>query len=294
VTATAVGFAGLGVMGTAMAGQLLDAGYPVQVYNRTATSANALRDQGATVAASPHALAENCSLVLSCLLDTNAVRAVYLGDNGFVRGLQPGSIFVEHGTFDPDLATEIATTFAASGAQFIDMPVTGGPESARQGTLVGMAGGDAAAVEGVCDVVRCYTDRVEYAGQPGNGLRLKLVNQLLVSEHLVAAAEAAALIQRLQLPRAVAERVLNAGWGHSTMLARSLPKALTGDFASTGATLQGLVEVQRLVSKLASQSGVRLHTFAATTAAFAEAVDQQHGWDDPAVLVQLCLPAEAG
>lgn len=282
-----VGFVGLGIMGAAMATRLIGAGYPVSVYNRDARRATALAELGARVCGSPAELAQGCEVIAGCLLDTAAVRQVYLGDAGIVAWMPPGGILVEHGTFDPALAREVAQAAQSRGGAFLDAPVTGGPEGARAGTLTTMVGGDATALAAVEPLLRAYSARVLLVGGPGSGLILKLVNQLLVSIHLSAAAEAAALVGACGLDLDVCEEVLTSGWGASTMLARSLPLVARGSFTSTGATVGGLLEIQRLVHNLGTEVGLQLATFEAACSLFDMAESLGLGGSDPASLVQL-------
>jgi 3-hydroxyisobutyrate dehydrogenase-like beta-hydroxyacid dehydrogenase len=274
-------------MGTAMAERLVTAGYRVSVYNRDHRKATRLADLGATVFSTPAELAERCDVIVGCLLDTVAVRQVYLDDEGIIPRMRPGSIVVEHGTFDPALAREAAAAASARGGAFLDAPVTGGPDGAATGTLTIMVGGNEAAFTAVRRLLQTYGGQILRVGAAGSGVSLKLVNQLLVSCHLSAAAEAAALIDACGLDATVSQRVLDSGWAASAMLARSLPLVATGSFASTGATVGGLLEVQRLVRNLASDAGLDLATFGTACGVFEAADTLGLSGCDPASLVQV-------
>jgi 3-hydroxyisobutyrate dehydrogenase/2-hydroxy-3-oxopropionate reductase len=135
-----------------------------------------------------------------------------------------------------------------------------------------------------------YAGRVLHIGASGSGLQLKLVNQLLVTCHVAAAAEASAMIRRLNLPLAMAADVLNAGWGASAMLARSLQRLQNGNLGESDSTIGGLLEPQRLLRDLALEAGISLSTTSAAAQMFSAACDSGNGSADLAAMV---LVAEA-
>jgi 3-hydroxyisobutyrate dehydrogenase-like beta-hydroxyacid dehydrogenase len=263
-----VGFLGLGAMGGPMAARVLVGGHRLVVWNRSPARAEPLVRAGAERAETPADVVREADVVLGCLLDGPAVEQVYLSGNrvsggevsggvfsGMAASARPGQVFVEHGTFAPELACRVAAELRARGAVFLDAPVTGGPEGARAGTLTTMVGGDKAALEQVAPVLARYADRIHLVGGSGAGLELKLVNQMLVSCHVAAAAEAAAVLRRRGLPLDIAREVLGSGWAASTMLERTLTRLLDDDTVGTGATIGGLLEPQRLARELA-EAGV--------------------------------------
>jgi 3-hydroxyisobutyrate dehydrogenase-like beta-hydroxyacid dehydrogenase len=245
-----IGFVGLGAMGSRMATRLVGAGYDVIVHNRTRGRETAVVERGASSVNSPADVAAHADIVVGCLLDDDALRQVYLGDTGIVGTARRGQIFVEHGTFSPALAREIADALAGRGAYLIDAPVSGGPEGASAGTLTAMVGGDERHVAAVSDLMRTYCAHLVHVGPIGAGLELKLINQLLVSTHAAAASEAAALIARMQIPLDIAASVLNASWARSAMLGRLFERRLADVNAVSEATIGGLAAPQQLVREL--------------------------------------------
>jgi 3-hydroxyisobutyrate dehydrogenase-like beta-hydroxyacid dehydrogenase len=245
-----VGFVGLGAMGSRMGLRLVDAGFVVVVHNRTRAREAELVRRGATPASSPREVAAMADIVVGCLLDDDAVRQVYLGDTGMAGSARRGQIFVEHGTFSPALARDVGAALDARGATFLDAPVSGGPEGAANGTLMVMVGGPDRHVATATDVMRAYASRVVHVGPAGAGLELKLVNQLLVSCHAAAAAEAEELIRRMEIPLDVAAAVLNASWASSAMLSRMFERRQPGADTPSQATVGGLEAPQRLVCEL--------------------------------------------
>lgn len=250
-----IGFLGPGAMGKGMVSRLLRAGFEVGVYARNPEKAAGLRDAGAVVSSDAGQVVDGSDIVLGCLLDSTVIGELYCGPGGIIERARPGQVFVEHATFDPALAARMAQELTARGASFLDAPVSGGPAGAMTGTLVTMVGGDPGVLEMVSPVVGSYCSIIKHAGAVGSGLRLKLINQLLVSAHAVAAAEASALVLRAGIDPATAHEALMGGWAASTMLDLQLPKACAADYSSTGAAVGGLVEVQRLIADMAEQYG---------------------------------------
>jgi 3-hydroxyisobutyrate dehydrogenase-like beta-hydroxyacid dehydrogenase len=273
-----------------MVANLLRRGHRVRVWERTPGRHAALRAQGADVAATIVEVVRDADVVIGCLLDSAVTRTVYLGPDGVLAAARAGQTVVEHGTFDPALAVEIAAAAARQGCAFLDAPVSGGPERARSGELVAMLGGDPGAVDGVRPVLGAYCAQVAWVGPSGSGIRLKLVNQLLVSIHVVAAAEASALVLRAGIDPAVAHAVLTRGWAGSAMLDRGMPKACAGDFADTGATVGKLLEGQAMIDAMLRGAGVESRLFGPARAAFDHAVAHGASELDLSALVLQYLP----
>jgi 3-hydroxyisobutyrate dehydrogenase-like beta-hydroxyacid dehydrogenase len=282
-----VGFLGLGAMGSRMALGILRAGYPLVAYNRTPGRAAEIERAGATIVATPAEVAENAQVICGCLLDGPAVEHVYAAENGLIGASRAGQIYVEHGTFAPQLAEKLSEMLEQRGASFLDAPVTGGPEAASSGELTMMVGGAEAAAKEASDILHTYARRVCHVGGSGTGLQLKLVNQLLVSCHVAAAAEASAMIRRLGLPIEAASEVLNAGWAASAMLDRTLSRLSDETQDTSEATIGGLVEPQRLVAELVAQAGLSLTLMPAAAEMFREAGANGLGAKDLAALFQL-------
>jgi 3-hydroxyisobutyrate dehydrogenase-like beta-hydroxyacid dehydrogenase len=270
-----------------MASRLLEKAGALVVQTRTAAHGAAVAALGAELAETPAGVAARCRVVLSCLLDSDVVEHVYLGPAGLLESPRPGQVFVEHGTFDPRLARRLGAAAAERGARFLDAPVTGGPEGAEAGALVCMVGGDEDAFVAIEPLVRAYSREVVRIGDTGSGLQLKLVNQLLVAEHVVAAAEAAALIERLALPRDVAAHVLTSGWAMSAMLGRSLPRIARREFESSGAPIGGLIEALDLVARVCEEAQLELALFPEARNVFSRAEAAGLGGSDMAALVNV-------
>ncbi len=283
-----IGFLGAGHMGRGMVACLLRNGLRVTVWERSPGRHAALQALGANVSPRIRDVVRQTDSVIGCLFDTAVTRACYLGEDveggGIVHNARPGQVLIEHGTFDPRLAVEITRAAEGRGATFLDAPVSGGPERAGSGTLVTMVGGPHDALDGVRQVLANYCSQIEWAGASGNGLRLKLVNQLLVSVHVAAAAEATALVLRSGIDPDVARRVLMGGWAASTMLERTMPRVVQAEYSGSGATIDKLVEAQPLIAAQLDAARVQAPMFTAARARFDEAMARGDGDLDLAAL----------
>lgn len=186
---TRIGWIGTGVMGAAMCGHLLKAGYQAVVFNRTRSKAEGLLAMGAEWADSPKAVAEAADIVFSIVGFPHDVREVILGDRGALAGCKPGNIIVDMTTSEPALAVEIAARAAERGVASLDAPVTGGDVGAREARLSIMVGGDPAAYEAVLPCFQVMGKTVVYQGGPGRGQHTKMANQILIASTMIAVCE---------------------------------------------------------------------------------------------------------
>jgi 2-hydroxy-3-oxopropionate reductase len=203
-----LGFVGLGLMGTPMARNLLKAGFPLTVHNRSREAAEALGGEGATVAASPKDVAGASDLVFLSLPDTPDVEAVILGPQGILEGGRKGLIVVDHSTIQPAAARSLAERLQAAGMEFLDAPVSGGDIGAREGTLSIMVGGKASALEQVRPALQAMGKTITHVGDSGAGQVAKACNQIMAAAQMVALAELLLLAQTSGVdPRRVVEAI---------------------------------------------------------------------------------------
>ena len=215
-SAEELGYLGLGMMGSPMTRRLLDAGYPVTVWNRSEAKAAPLVKAGAKLAADPRAVANTSSVIFICLTDANAVEEVVFGPQGLSTVSGAGKLVVDFSSIHPDAARSIAARLrTANGMDWIDAPVSGGSKGAEEGTLAVMAGGDAAAIERASPYVLAMARRLTHMGPIGAGQTAKLCNQIIVGCAMAVLAEATRL-------------ATNAG-----IDAGRLPEALAGGFADS-------------------------------------------------------------
>ena len=184
-----VGFIGLGIMGKAMARNILRAGFPLTVHNRSRGAVQELVSEGAVEAFSPREVAEQVDILLTCLPDSPDVEAVALGADGIIEGAHPGLIFVDHSTIKPAAARKIAAELSAKGVQCLDAPISGGDIGAQQGTLAIMIGGPAEALERAMPVLQAEGKKITHVGESGAGQIAKACNQVMVAAQMAAMGE---------------------------------------------------------------------------------------------------------
>lgn len=226
-----VAFIGTGIMGAPIAGHLLDAGYPLVVYNRTRSKAEDLLARGATWADSPADAARDADVVFTMLGYPSDVEDVYLAGDGLLRASKPGAWLIDLTTSSPQLARDIHDAAEVDDKHAFDCPVTGGEQGAIDGTLTLIAGIREQDAAPVVELLRTFSSRICWFDQPGAGQVAKLCNQICVAANLAGAAEALALAEQAGLaPQAVAD-MIGAGMGGSAQLNRVVARALEGDYA---------------------------------------------------------------
>ena len=191
-----VGFIGLGLMGRPMAANLLKADYELTVWNRTASRADALVEQGAKRAATPRDVASASDVIFTIVSDPPALESVLWGEAGVFAGMRRGSVLVESSTVTPDLEKRAAAAAVSKGAEFLEAPVTGGTWGAEKGELVFMVGGETETLKRVEPVMSAMGKRFFHLGPVGAGQTVKLAMNLLLALQVEAFAEALALVTR--------------------------------------------------------------------------------------------------
>ncbi|HEY1304160.1 MAG TPA: NAD(P)-dependent oxidoreductase [Vicinamibacterales bacterium] len=228
--AIAVGFVGLGTMGTPMARNLLAGGYAVTVWSRRSDAMAPLVNAGAAAGESPADVAVKSDVIVTMVTDTKAVEEVVLGENGIARAARAGSIVIDHSTIDPNGARRIAGELASRGVEMLDAPVSGGSIAAEAATLVTMVGGSKGALERVTPVLSCYAKSIVYIGPSGAGQVAKACNQICVVVNMLGAAEALLLAERAGVDPKTVKDALMAGFAASRMLELQAPKMIARDF----------------------------------------------------------------
>jgi 2-hydroxy-3-oxopropionate reductase len=184
-----VGYIGLGLMGKAIARNILKAGFPLVVHNRSQAAVVELVNEGASPAASPAEIASQVDVVFTNLPDSPDVELVALGDKGIVAGARAGLIHVDNSSIKPATARHIAAVLAEKGVRCLDAPVSGGDIGARQGTLTIMVGGSAEALDSVRPIFAAMGKSVTHVGDSGAGQIAKAANQIMVAAQMVALGE---------------------------------------------------------------------------------------------------------
>ncbi|MCB0247113.1 MAG: NAD(P)-dependent oxidoreductase [Anaerolineae bacterium] len=249
-----IGFIGLGIMGRGMAANILKAGFPLTVWNRTPERTEALAAAGAAVAATPAALAAASDIVITCVSDTPDVQAVILGEDGVLRGAQSGSLVIDMSTISPAVTQEIAAALSARGVAMLDAPVSGGSEGAARGTLSIMVGGAVEALERAMPVLQTMGQRITHVGSTGAGQTVKLVNQVIVVGNCLAMAEGLMLAQAGGVDLEKALEAVSGGAAGSWMLSNRGPQILARDWRP-GFTIDLQQKDLRLVLEAADAVG---------------------------------------
>jgi 2-hydroxy-3-oxopropionate reductase len=183
------GYIGLGLMGKSMARNILQAGYPLVVHNRSQEAVDELVAEGAQKASSPAELAAQVDVVFTNLPDSPDVELVALGESGVIDGAHPDLIFVDNSTIKPATARHISEILGEAGVMCLDAPVSGGDIGAREGTLAIMVGGPVEALQLVMPLFEVMGKTITHVGETGAGQITKAANQVMVAAQMVAMGE---------------------------------------------------------------------------------------------------------
>ena len=203
-----VGYIGLGLMGKSIARNILKAGFPLVVHNRSQAPIDELVAEGVQRAASPADVASRVDIVFTNLPDTPDVEKVALGPQGIIAGAHEGLIYIDNSTIKPASARRIAEILGEKGVQCLDAPVSGGDIGARQGTLAIMVGGPEDALEKAMPVFQAMGKTITHVGETGAGQIAKAANQIMVAAQMVAMGELMVFAQKAGAdPRKVVEAI---------------------------------------------------------------------------------------
>lgn len=225
-----VTFIGTGIMGAPIAGHILDAGYPVTVYNRTPEKAAPLIERGAVWAASATEAARGADVVFTMVGFPEDVEELYLAGDGLLAASKPGAILIDLTTSSPELARDIAEAAAVSERTAFDCPVTGGEGGAIAGTLTAIAGATEHDIEPVRAILETFTSKIFCFGGAGKGQAAKLANQISLASSMVGMADALSFAQQAGLDLARVREMILGGTGATGVMETLAPKALDGDW----------------------------------------------------------------
>lgn len=252
-----IAFLGLGTMGEPMAGHLVKAGHSVSVWNRTKAKTAGLAGLGAKVCDSAAQASRGAEFVFVCVGDTPDVEQVLFAPKGAAEGAEKGALAVDFSTISPEAEVNFAGRLAAKGVRYMDCPVTGGQKGAVEGNLTFMAGGSESDLLEVRPVLLAMGKRIFHAGGVGFGQRLKLVNQLVCSLHLVALSEGLAIARKLDLDAALTRELLLSGAAKSWAIEVYGEKILKGDLAP-GFLLKWQLKDALIALDAAEKAGIKL------------------------------------
>jgi 3-hydroxyisobutyrate dehydrogenase-like beta-hydroxyacid dehydrogenase len=255
--AGSVGFIGLGNMGRPMSLNLVKHGFPLIVHDIDPAKVEPLRTRGATVADSPERVAAGADRTI-CIVETTAqAETVIAGPHGIIRTAKPGHIVICMSTIDPFAVRRLGDTLAQSGIAMLDAPVSGGTVRAESGELSIIGGGAPETFEACRDPFKAMGTKIFHVGGLGQGLAMKLVNNMLVQVNAVAVAEALVLGVKAGLDPKTIYEVVRVSTGTSNAFERGVPKILSRDFSATG-TIDISFKDQELETAFAKQLGAPL------------------------------------
>ena len=250
-----IGYVGMGIMGSAMAANLLKAGFAVTAWNRTISKCETVQNLGAKLAASPADLASQGPQVICInVSDTPDVEAVLFGEAGIIHGAKPGLIVIDHSTISPIATKDFAARLAERSITLLDAPVSGGDVGARNGTLCIMVGGEVAAFERCQPMLQAMGKTIVHLGDAGMGQVCKACNQIAVVTALMGVCESMALAHQSGLDVMKMIQVVGGGAGGSWQLANLGPRIAAGNFAPgfmIDLVLKDLAIVEAAARKLA-------------------------------------------
>lgn len=249
-----IGFIGIGLMGLPLCQRLLNAGFPLTVWNRNPDKCRPLCAQGARQADSPARLAAETDVMLVCVSDSAAVQQVVSGPEGLLSALGNDQVVIDLSSIDPDVTRDLARQLHEQGAHWIDAPVSGGVVGAEAGTLVIMAGGDAEIVDRVRPILAPLSQRVTHMGPSGAGQVTKICNQLIVAANAVLIAEAVALAEKAGVDASKLAPALAGGFADSKPFQLLVPRMSTRQFTPVQWKVQTLLKDLDMGNALAERT----------------------------------------
>jgi 2-hydroxy-3-oxopropionate reductase len=263
-----VGYIGLGLMGKPIAKNILKAGFPLVVHNRSRAAVDELVNLGAESAASPAEMAARVDVLFTNLPDSPDVEMVTLGENGIIKGAHPGLICVDNSTIKPATARSIAKGLSKNGIEFLDAPVSGGNIGAKNGTLTIMVGGSAEALDRVLPVLNAIGKTITHIGASGAGQIAKAANQIMVAAQMVAMGELLMLAKKSGADPEKVVAAIRAGAAQCWALDQKPQRLFAGERAPGFKAMMQLKDLN-IVMETAHEYGIPLPMTAVTTQLYA-------------------------
>lgn len=227
-----VGFIGLGVMGNSMANHIIDAGYELNVYNRTKSKARELVSKGAQWFPSAKELAESSDVIITILGYPSDVEEVYFGSEGILSGAKKGAVVIDMTTSTPTLAEKISLKGKELKLDILDAPVSGGDKGAKEGRLTVMVGGQAKVLEDVRPILETFSESIILHGLNGSGQHAKVVNQIMVAATMLGMAELLVYAKAAGLSFDKVISTLGGGAASNWSLANYGPRIVLEDYSA--------------------------------------------------------------
>jgi 3-hydroxyisobutyrate dehydrogenase len=280
-----VALLGLGTMGSGMATNLLNAGFPLAVYNRTAAKAEALAAQGARVATTPADAAKGAQVILSILADDAASRETWTGADGALAAAEKDAVLIESSTVSPAWVAELGGLATARGLDLLDAPVTGSRIQAEGGQLIFLVGGSETALTRATPVLQAMSKEIVHLGASGSGAKMKLLNNFLCGVQIASLAEGIAWLEHSGLDRDKALSILKNGAPGSPLLANISARMTDRDY-TVNFLLKLMAKDLDYAYAAAAESGVGLTTAANASALFERAIAAGYAEEDMSSVVE--------
>jgi 2-hydroxy-3-oxopropionate reductase len=281
-----IGYIGLGIMGKSIARNIMKAGFPIIVNNRSRASVDELVAEGAKAGGSPAEIASQVDVIFTNLPDTPDVEKVVLGDNGILQGAHEGLIFIDNSTIKPAAARKIAVELKKKGAQALDAPVSGGDIGARNGTLTIMIGGEVSALNKVMPVFQAMGKTITHVGEAGAGQVAKAANQIMVAAQMVAMGELLVFSKKSGVdPRKVVDAI-KAGAAQCWTLDVKPPRLFDGN-RNPGFKAKMQLKDMRIIQETAREYGIPIPSAEIDTKLFQQMIDAGLGELDNSAVVSV-------
>jgi 3-hydroxyisobutyrate dehydrogenase len=283
-----IGFIGIGIMGEAMVRRLLDLGFPVKVWNLEPDRLQTVIPYGAIPADSPAEVAASSDILMLCVLHMQAVERCILGDDGVAAAGAGPSLVIDFSTADPEGTRQIAATLKqATGAGWVDAPVSGGPQLARTGQMTVMAGGSEEDFKKAKPIIEQMAGNVTLMGPVGAGQTTKIINQAIVGTGYVVMAEALMLAEAAGIDAARLPQCLAGGHADSSLLQRLYPQMQQRAFEPPSSYARQLLKDLKAVSTFAHELGLDLKVIEQGVQRYKDYVALGHEMSDSAAIVKL-------
>jgi len=268
-----------------MAANLLKAGFPLAVYNRTRAKAEVFEAQGARVAETAANAARGAAVVIAMLADDAASREAWLGETGALAAADAGAVLIDCSTVSPAWIAELGAKAKERGLELLDAPVTGSRMQAEGGQLSFLVGGDPAALAKATPVLEAMSKEIVHLGPLGSGAKMKLLNNFLCGVQIASLAEGIAWLERSGLDREVALDILKRGAPGSPLLANISARMTKRDY-TVNFMLELMSKDLLYAHEAAAAEGVELTTAANARSRFEEAAAQGYGQKDMSSVVE--------
>ena len=271
-----IGIIGIGMLGEAVAENLLNLGYDISVYNRTKEKARGVEIKGATVMSSPKAVAENTELVIIIVKDAVAVREVSFGKNGIIESTNKKLIVADMSTIDSVESKNIANEFQRNKIQKLEIPVMGGPNVAITGKLVMMVSGPKTSFDYCKEIFDKIANKVFFLGEQGTANSIKLAMNLQITMLALSLSEGITLVEKSKVDPRIFLKVLNSTYFKTGMSENKAFKMINGDYDATF-TMANLKKDITTMTNTAKELGIKLPMISKAEEIYENAINEGLG-----------------